>query len=160
MSTELAPLSLLDDSFCLAVVEFEGNLGAAYRAVFGDNAVSPTAKARELLCRPEIAKRVNQLSRAVDEDALISLGSHLSALARLRDEAARMGQIKAAVTAEVKRGEAAGLYAKHLPKGAADDINGRPSVTINIGNTPVSIEEWSKKYGPQSTEIVDVTPKQ
>lgn len=152
------PLTAADDNFCLAIVEYGGNLGAAYRAAFGDHVSNPAARARDLLCRPEIAKRINQLSRSVEESALISLGSHLESLARLRDKSEQLGMMNAAITAEVKRGEAAGYYKKMAQSTTPDQP--RPSVTINIGaGTPVSVEEWSQKYGPKSGEVIDVPAK-
>lgn len=152
MSVELAPLSIDDDTFALAVIEYGGNLAAAYRSVFGIDATNPGAKGRELVSRPEIAKRINQLVAVTQEHALISLGSHLQTLAELRDLAKDRGETKVALNAEVKRGEAAGFYNK--TEKAPDQQ--RPQVVINLGATPASIQDWSEKFGRGAPLIIDV----
>jgi hypothetical protein len=152
MSVELAPLSIDDDTFALAVIEYGGNLAAAYRSVYGIDATNPGAKGRELVSRPEIAKRINQLVAATQEHALISLGSHLQTLAELRDLAKDRGETKVALNAEVKRGEAAGFYNK--TEKAPDQQ--RPQVVINLGATPANIQDWSDKFGKGAPLIIDV----
>src|SRR6185503_6000424 len=101
------------------LVEYGGNLPAAYNAVFApqdpDGKPIPVRnagmKARNLVSRPEVAKRVAELQAHVHEGAFISLGSHLDQMARLRDLAATAGDFKAAIVAEKSRGEVAGYYA-------------------------------------------------
>lgn len=157
-TTELALLTQEEDTFCLAVIEFGGNLGAAYRSAFGEGVTHATAKARELMCRPEVARRIQTLAKAVEEHALISLGSHLVKLAEIRDLAIGTGQLKVALGAETKRGEAAGFYTEKLagPKtpGAGPSA---PSVMINISsNSPASVQDWATKYGKGGTVVIDV----
>jgi hypothetical protein len=53
--------------------------------------------------------RLKQEIAASERDA-ISLETHLSTLHDLREEAKDQGQISAAITAEVHRGKAGGLY--------------------------------------------------
>ena len=153
MADQLPALSVQDDTFALAVIEFGGNLGAAYRQAYGDDTVNPGAKARELITRPEIAKRINQIITATQEGALISLGSHLQVLAELRDLSITKGEMKVALNAEVKRGEAAGFYNK-AEKASGDQQ--RPQVVINLGSTPANIADWSEKFGKGAPLVIDV----
>lgn len=145
-----------EDTFCLAVIEHAGNLAAAHRAAFGPDQSYPLARARELIARPEIAKRIRFLSEAVEEHAIISLGSHLQQLARIRDHAFDNAQLKVALGAEKARGEAAGLYADKLPKDPSGK-EGRPLVSIHIGATPANTGEWAQKYG-NAPVIIEAQP--
>lgn len=143
-----------DKTFCLAVVEYGGNLLAAYKQAFGEDQAHPTARARELLARPEIALYIRKLNEAVDENALISLGSHLSKLAEIRDLAATAGQYKVALNAEVQRAESAGLINKKLPQTPSSNTNPAVVININSGSSPASNEEWARKFGKGN--VVDV----
>lgn len=103
------PLSLDEDNFALAIIEYGGNLRKAYTAVFGD-AYNPMARARELMGRSDIALRIRDITESVHESALISLGSHLVELAGIRDLAKDQGNLKVALDSEVQRGKVAGFY--------------------------------------------------
>ena len=117
----LPSLTSEEDTFCLAVVEYGGNLKSAYLATFG-NISNPAARARSLMARPEIVARTRELMGTITENALISLGSHLVELADIRDLAKATGQLKTALSAEEARGRVAGFYigkdganSKHAP---------------------------------------------
>lgn len=130
---ELKPLSLEEDTFCLAVIEYGGNIKYAYESTYGVGASNPTARARVMLARPEIAYRVRELTESITENALISLGSHLVELADIRDTAKMSGQLKTALDAEISRGKVAGFYAGKEgtgTKGGGDN----PYVVIQISN--------------------------
>jgi hypothetical protein len=144
---ELPALSPELDTFALAVIEYGGNLGAAYRAAFPeDKTPIPVSRARELITRAEVAKRIQELTVATEEHALISLGSHLVKLAEIRDNAADNKQFKVALDAEKTRGEAAGFYAgKGAPKAPTGPST--PMVQINIGSSASNVAEWSQKHG-------------
>lgn len=136
-------LSLQEDTFCLAVIEYAGNLGAAYRSAFGAESSNAAARARLLISRPEIAKRIQELVELTQEHALITLGSHLEELANIRDMAKVQGDLKAALMAEVKRGEVVNLY-----KREENNANKRPAVFIGIGvKSSSDINDWSMKQG-------------
>lgn len=147
IAEELAALSSEEDTFCLAVIECGGNLGAAYRMAFGKKAHSqPAAKGRELINRPDIAIRIKQLADATQEHAMISLGSHFMQLARIRDVAIKTGDIRTGLAAEVKRGELAGYY-KQPEK---DPTDGAKFVQINFNGGmqgAASPLEWAQKFG-------------
>jgi hypothetical protein len=118
----LPSLTSEEDTFCLAVVEYGGNLKFAYQATFGQNVANPAARARTLMARPEIVARTRELMGTITENALISIGSHLVELADIRDLAKATGQLKTALSAEEARGRVAGFYigkdganSKHAP---------------------------------------------
>lgn len=152
---ELPPLAPDEDTFCLAVIEYGGNLGAAYKAAFGQDQTLAIARARELITRPEIAKRIQELTIATEEHALISLGSHLVKLAEIRDVAIDNMQLKTALDAEVKRGEVAGFYqSKVAPKNPAPGEGGA-MVQININGSSANIQDWAKGQGVAPV-VIDV----
>lgn len=153
MDVVVSQLNSQDDSFCLAVVEYAGNLGAAYRAVWPDEPY-PLAKAREKLARPEIAARVNQLAAIQDEHAGVSLGSHVAMLAHIRDLAVAKEQFKVALGAEVARAAAVGIGVVNKPK-VVDGEEAKPAVQIFIGHTPANVHEWSAKHGRVAPIVID-----
>jgi hypothetical protein len=153
MTSELALISTEEDTFCLAVIEHGGNLPAAYRSVFGPDAINPGTKARLLITRPEIAKRIQALTVAVEEHALVSLGSHLIKLAEIRDLAIHTDQLKVALAAEKSRGEVAGFYQGKAGPQATPGSS--PTVNVFIGRTPASVDEWAAKHG-NAPMVVDV----
>lgn len=90
----------------------------AYRAAFN---VKPTTKsesvnqaASKLMADPNLASRVAEMRKPVVKAAQITLGSHLERLADLSRKAEDSGQMSAAITAEVARGKASGLYVEKL----------------------------------------------
>lgn len=143
-----------EDTFAMAVVEYGGNLGAAYRAAYGSDAQMPIARARELIVRPEIAKRIQQISAAVEDHAMVSLGSHLIQLAEIRDLAKAEKQFKVALDAEKARAEVAQV-APVASKNPVPNTPSVPGVVINIGSTPASVHEWSERYAKQSPVVID-----
>lgn len=147
------PLTPDEDTFCLAMLEYGGNLGAAYRAAYGQEVAFPVAKAREMLIRPEIAKRIHGLSESIQEHSYVSLGSHLAKLAEIRDMAMDFKQMKVALDAEVRRADVIGMVPPKLPAGHSNNSE-RPSVVVNIGATPGTVHDWAKQYvDVQSKEI-------
>jgi len=116
----LEPLTIKEDAFALAVVEYNGNLKAAYLAIFGEDAPSPLANARILSANPSVVARVRALLFAAEEQDLISRSSHLAELAEIRDMAKIMKAPKTALEAERSRGEVAGFYSNKSEEGASD----------------------------------------
>lgn len=103
-------MTIQDDAFCLAITEYNGNVGLAYTKTYGDVAHFPAAAARELLARPDFAARIAELQASITEYTLISLGAHLVELSEIRDLAKITRQLRVAFNAERSRGEAAGFY--------------------------------------------------
>lgn len=152
MSTELVALSNAEDTFCLGVIEYAGNLPAAWRAAFPEDPSNASAKARMLLSKPEVARRIRELTEAVEEHAYISLGSHLVQLAEIRDLAKTSGQLKTALAAERSRGEVAGFYKKEDAEGR----EGAPSVHIHMpAGSSVSVQDWAKKNSKHEPVVLD-----
>jgi len=59
---------------------------------------------------PVVKKRITELQTKAADRAVVNLTGHLTDLKDIRDGAMRSGAWSAAVTAEVNRGKAAGLY--------------------------------------------------
>jgi hypothetical protein len=146
-ANELVTLTANEDTFCLALFEYGGNIGAAYRAAFGEEVSNPAAKGRNLMARTDIALRIKTLADATQEHAFISLGSHYSQLAEIRDRAIALGDMKTGLTAEVQRGTLAGFY---KGKEGPSDKDAPRRLTINI-NAPMTgaagAADWSAKFG-------------
>jgi len=103
----------------------------AYRAAYtvGDKTKPETVQnqAYILIKRPDISARVAELRKPVVEAVRITLLSHLERLRELSHAAEKDGQFSAAITAEVSRGKACGLYVEKSevsgPNGAPVDLN-------------------------------------
>lgn len=105
-------LTQKQESFCLAYIE-SGNASEAYRRVYNAQRMKPATinrRATELMQNGTITARLEELRAPIREAAGITLQKHLQALADLRDKAAREGQYAAAISAEISRGKASGLY--------------------------------------------------
>lgn len=121
-------LDQMEETFALAMVEFAGNISAAYKAVYGSESQFPLARGRELLQDPSIAMRIKDLGDSMEEGILISKTAHLDALARIRDLAIVTGNVKTALNAEMARGDVAGLYIKRQE----GNNKGSNNVQINV----------------------------
>lgn len=130
-------LTAEEDTFALGVIEYGGNLRKAYEEAFGLGARNPLAKARELLNRPEVAFRIRDITEVVQENALVSLGSHLMELADIRDLAKSQGALKVALNAEEARGRVAGFYIgkEGNSKGGSGKGGDNPMVMISISTS-------------------------
>jgi hypothetical protein len=89
----------------------------AYRHAF--NAGKTTDKsvhelASRLMADIKVASRVAELRKPIAEKAQMTLESHLEDLQSLRDMAVKGKQYSAAISAEVSRGRAAGLYVERI----------------------------------------------
>lgn len=123
------PLSRDEETFALAIIECSGNIAAAYKMTFGDDSHMPLARGKALLAMPAIALKIRNITDAVQDAALISVGAHLDQLAKIRDLSIVTGQLKTAYMAERSRGEAVGIYQKH---DANNKGNGGTAVQINV----------------------------
>ena len=127
-------LTQKQENFCLKYVEF-GDASKAYRAVYNViNMKSATAnrKAKELMDNGKIRSRIAELRAPAAAAAKVTLEQHLNELQRLRDIAINTNQMSAAITAEISRGKASGLY---VEKREVSGPNGGPietSKTINV----------------------------
>lgn len=121
-------------TFALAVLESNGNIAAAYRMAFGQDVQFPLAHGKDMLCRPQVALKIKDLTDKIQDASLISIGAHLHELADIRDLAKATGQLKTALAAERHRGEAVGIYQRH----EASHRNANPgavNIQINMAST-------------------------
>jgi predicted hotdog family 3-hydroxylacyl-ACP dehydratase len=126
MSDQAEPLLLREDEelFALSVIEYAGNLAAAYTSVYGTEDSRPAARGRALLSKPHILARVIELQSVQSDTALLTLTSHLVELASIRDLAKSLTAVKVALDAERSRGEVMGLYNK-VAASADDPLESR-----------------------------------
>ncbi|CAB4120845.1 hypothetical protein UFOVP2_23 [uncultured Caudovirales phage] len=120
-SEVIVGLSSEEDMFCLAVIEYSGNLGMAYQSVWPDTR-APLAQARELMLRSGIQERISELNGSIKDAALCTIESHLSELAVIRDLSKSMGNVKVALAAEQARGTVSGHY-KSKGENTPDPVN-------------------------------------
>ena len=101
-------------------------------------------RAHELLSNGKIAGRLDELRRPAVEAAQVTLEDHLRQLADLRDKAITAEQFGPAITAEINRGKAAGLY---VDRSEAVTRN----YVIRVPAKATSVEEWTEEFAPQPT---------
>jgi len=93
------------------------------------NSSSVNRKAKELLDNVKITARITEMRAPVLERAQLTLEQHLADLKRLRDLAEADGKYGPAVSAEISRGKASGLYVEKIelsrPKVRVKDLTGR-----------------------------------
>lgn len=100
------------EAFCIAYIE-TGNASEAYRRSYSAgkmNANSINRKAFDLSENVKIRARLQELRAPAVERAQLTLEQHLLDLQRLRDLAEDAQKYGPAVTAEMARGKASGLY--------------------------------------------------
>lgn len=109
-------LTQKQEAFCVAYIE-TGNGSEAYRKTYNAKAMAAKTvneKASRLLAMGKVRARLDELRKPAAESAQITLTSHLLRLEELSVAAEQAGQYSAAISAEVSRGKAAGLYVEKL----------------------------------------------
>ena len=106
------PLTAKQEMFCRVLVAEGLTQADAYRRAYDTHGKAATVqqKASQLMANGRVRARVEALKAQAGKDAGITMASHLRDLEMLRDKAAQEGAYGPAVTAEVSRGRAAGLY--------------------------------------------------
>lgn len=96
----------------------------AYRAAYK---VGPKTKpetvnqaASRIMADSNVRARVAELREPVAKRAQITLESHLDDLMRLRNMAAKEKQYSAAISAEISRGKAVGIYVEKIDHASSD----------------------------------------
>jgi phage terminase small subunit len=105
-------LTSKQENFCLAFIEL-GNASDAYRAAYEAEKMKDETiwrSAHDVLKNPKVSARIDELRAPVAERVRITLESHLDEMQRLKDLALQKDNINAALTAEMGRAKAAGLY--------------------------------------------------
>lgn len=125
------------EKFCLVYIE-TGNASEAYRQAYNTSRMKEETvwrSAKEMLDHPKVAARIQELRAPAIEKAQVTLEQHLNDLKRLRDMAEADQKWQAAISAEVNRGKASGLYTdKH-------EITGADSGPIQITVVPVKVPD-------------------
>ena len=117
------------ENFCIAYIE-TGNASEAYRRSYACKKMKPETiakRASELLDNGNIAGRVREIRAPAVKKAEITLEQHLNDLKRLRDLAEASEKYGPAVTAEMARGKASGLYVDNLNVNVTDALAERLS---------------------------------
>jgi phage terminase small subunit len=121
-------LTQKQDRFCAEYVA-TGNASEAYRRAYSAAGMKPETvnrSANALLNNHKVTARLTALRTPVVAKAQITLEAHLDALLELRDDARQADNFGAAITAEVSRGKASGLYDIRL-------LHRRDTVSITAG---------------------------
>lgn len=113
----------------------------AYRTAYNAENMKPetiASKASILMADGNVRARVDELRAPIAEKAQITLESHLDDLLRLRRMAEDNNDIKAAISAEIARGKAAGIVVdkKEITGKNGGPIEQKTSVAID------STKEW------------------
>ena len=109
----MAKLTAKQEQFCLEYVKGKGTASDAYRAVYDCTRMLPATVNRNafsLVNNNKVATRIAELRKQAADAAVVTLEGHLNDLRVLRDAAADAEQYSAAISAEISRGKAAGLY--------------------------------------------------
>jgi phage terminase small subunit len=109
-------LTAKQEAFCLAYIE-TGNASEAYRRCYETVNTKPETvnrNAKVLLDNDKIATRLEELRRPAVEAAQVTLEGHLRRLEELSRKAEQEGKYAAAITAEISRGKASGLYVEKV----------------------------------------------
>lgn len=120
------------ERFCNFYIE-KGGASEAYRLAYdadGMNDKAVSVEAARLLANPSIALAIEELRKPVRERAQITLEAHLDDLKRLRNMAVSDKKYSAAISAEISRGKASGLYVDKVEHSGIDI----PSIVINRPN--------------------------
>jgi hypothetical protein len=125
----MPPLDPKDEAIVAAYISNGGNQSGAWRAGYPRSKAKPETvhvEASKFFSRPKVRLRISELRSEVasklSAEAALSVDQHMQKLRELRDEACLRGQLSAAIKAEVKRGELAGLYVKRVESGELGDF--------------------------------------
>lgn len=104
------------EKFCQSIVSGKSQADAYREAFNAQNMKAETIhkRASELMARGDIKGRVDEIRGPVVEQVQISLKTHLDDLLRLRNMAAKELQLSVALSAEISRGKASGLYTERV----------------------------------------------
>lgn len=128
----MAKLTPKQENFCQEYIQ-GGNAAEAYRRAYDAENMKPETvfnSAYKLMEHAGVKARIQELRSEAAKAAMVTLESHLADLARLRDLAEGDGQFSAAITAEISRGKAVGLYTERV-KQELTGANGGPMQTAS-----------------------------
>lgn len=122
-------LTIKQERFCLAYIE-TGNASEAYRSAYSAKGMSLKTineAASRLTSNSKVIARLQELRAPAVKAAQITLEQHLADLRRLRDLAEASEKYGPAVTAEMARGKASGLYVDQIEIGVTGELAERLS---------------------------------
>lgn len=109
-------LTQKQEAFCLAYVE-TGNASEAYRRSYNAEKMAEATiwrKAKDVIDNGKVKARIAEIRKPAADKAGVTLEQHLIDLKRLRDLAEASEKYGPAVTAEMARGKASGLYVEKI----------------------------------------------
>ena len=121
---------------------------AAFRVGYPNNKSQDEAarvRAYAVLKTPSMMMAIEQIEKVARQGIVLTLTDHLQNLATLRDEAKKVRQYGAAVTAETNRGKASGLYITRT------EITGRDGAPLAIA--AISTDEYLAARQKLLTEV-------
>ena len=118
-------LTFKQETFVNALLK-TGNQYEAYCRAYECKNMSRGAidvEASKLARHPKIALRLGQFRQSKTAESILTLEAHMSELRSLRDAARAAGQMSAAITAEVKRGELMRFYVKQVESAQVNEFS-------------------------------------
>lgn len=112
------------EGFCLAYIE-SGKASDSYRKFYSTKNMKPETvheNACRLLKNSKVAARIAEIRKPAADKAGVTLEQHLIDLKRLRDLAEASEKYGPAVTAEMARGKASGLYVDKIDLNVTDAL--------------------------------------
>ena len=126
-------------------------VGKSAEQAYADAGYKPSRPhASRLATNGNVLARLAELRKPVTKAAQVTLEGHLRDLKVLRDTAAEAGQYGAAITAEVHRGKAAGLYVERRSSRNENTVVIRDEALSTINNWVA--EQLGEKGGAAATE--------
>jgi hypothetical protein len=118
-------LTIKQEVFITALLE-TGNQYEAYCRAYKCVNMSRGAidvEASKLARHPKIALRLGRFRESKTADAILTLEAHMEELKTLREIAKSAGQLRAAISAEVKRGELMRFYVKQIESAHVNEFS-------------------------------------
>lgn len=125
-------LTAKQEAFCAHYLETSNATEAYRKAGYGPRMSDKTATeaASRLLKDSKVVARLEEMRAPVVEKAQLTLEAHLLDLQKLRNMAVKKEQYSAAISAEIARGKAAGLYTEKV------------DATVTTKALPASVDEF------------------
>jgi phage terminase small subunit len=119
-------------------------LAAGYKA---KSTAVASAAATRLLKNPDIQKRIAEFHEKTELETALTLEEHMRELKLLREMAKARGDIKAAIQAEVKRGEAKQFYVRRVETGGP------------VAFDQLTDDELQQQIVEQTKELAELDPE-
>ena len=139
--------------FANILVSEEGRKTATQCAIEAGYAKESARQAASVLQNPKkyplVVQYIGELREELQKKYDVTFGSHVTELAKLRDEARAKGAWSAAGNMEIARGKAGGLY-----------VDQKMIMTGNLDNMSVDeLQDKMKRILEDHKELIDITPE-